>query len=98
MTVARKFASETFNIKVDQEAKYSSATNPSKGFFNDLIAATEDKPWLWVVYVFAVLIPIIIIGVIFYGKKSPGKGHPKKMDTETQDDEDVEEEIEVRKK
>uniref|UniRef100_A0A914E3A6 Calnexin n=1 Tax=Acrobeloides nanus TaxID=290746 RepID=A0A914E3A6_9BILA len=91
ITVSRKFASETFNIKVDQEAKYSTATNPSKGFFNDLIAAAEEKPWLWIVYVFSVLIPLIIIGVIFFGKKSTAKHHPKKTDTETQDDEEVEE-------
>lgn len=53
-----------------QEAAYESASSPSQGIFNKLVTATEEKPWLWAVYVLSVLIPVIIIAVVCFGRKS----------------------------
>lgn len=53
-----------------QEAAYESASSPSQGIFSKLVSVTEERPWLWVVYVLSILIPVIIIAVICFGRKS----------------------------
>uniref|UniRef100_A0A914ZB94 Calnexin n=1 Tax=Panagrolaimus superbus TaxID=310955 RepID=A0A914ZB94_9BILA len=93
--IAHRFAAETFTIKKDLEGKYTSAKNPSTGIFQSLIDATEDKPWLWAVYVIALLIPTILIAVLCFGRKTSSPvttaaAHHKK--TDERDDEDEEEE------
>lgn len=62
----------TFDYRsfVLQEAAYESASSSDQGIFSKLVSATEERPWLWVIYVLSILIPIIIIAVICFGRKS----------------------------
>jgi calnexin len=95
--IAHRFAAETFTIKKELEAKYMYAKNPSKGIFQSLIDATEDKPWLWAVYVIALLIPTILIAVFCFGRKTTPvapAAHHKKTDERIDDDEEEIENIE----
>ncbi|MCP9259506.1 Calnexin [Dirofilaria immitis] len=52
------------------EAAYESASSPGQGIFSKLVSATEERPWLWVIYILSILIPIIITAIICFGRKS----------------------------
>ncbi|TKR68526.1 hypothetical protein L596_024496 [Steinernema carpocapsae] len=89
--VATHFSHQTFDVKVAQEKAYESYSNPSKGIFSDLVEATEERPWLWAVYVLVILIPVIGLSIFCFGRKStPVPADYKKTD---EPQEDVEEEI-----
>ncbi|KAH7731858.1 CNX-1 protein [Aphelenchoides avenae] len=94
--VARDFARQTFNIKVDHEKLLEKVSNPSTGIVDSVLAATEEKPWLWAVLIVAVLLPIIGISIYCFGRKSTKdtSGRAKKTDDAEPDDE-VEEEEEL---
>ncbi|KAE9555828.1 hypothetical protein FO519_000913 [Halicephalobus sp. NKZ332] len=90
--LAHRFAAETFTVKKNQEEKYSAIKNPSKGIFQSLINATEERPWLWAVYTIALLIPTILISVLCFGRKTTPVASSKRTD-EIMDDDEPEEEI-----
>jgi len=95
LDLAREFARQTFNIKVDQEKIFDSITNPSQiqSLCVTSKATPQEKPWLWAVYVLVLLIPVILISVFCFGKKSPSAAsHPKKTDA-IQPDEEADEEM-----
>lgn len=91
MEEARHFAEQTFDVKKTQEKLFDQIAHPSESIFKQLLTAAEDRPWLWAVYVLAVLIPLIIGSIFFFGRRS--KPHPKKTDAQ-QADSAVEEEEE----
>lgn len=73
-----KFSFYIFNLK---EALYESASSPSEGIVNKMISATEERPWLWAVYILSILIPVIIIAITCFGRKSrPSTSDYKKTD------------------
>lgn len=46
-----------------------------------MISATEERPWLWAVYILSILIPVIIIAITCFGRKSrPSTSDYKKTD------------------
>ena len=91
--LAHRFAAETFTIKKTHEEKYAAIKNPSQGIFQNLINATEERPWLWAVYTVALLIPTILISVLCFGRKTTPVASSKKTDEITEEDAELEEEI-----
>jgi len=86
--LADKFAAQTFNVKKEMEAIAERIENPPRNFFQGLIDATEEKPWLWAVYILCLLVPIIGISAYFFGRKSvPSNDDVKKTDDYQPDDE-----------
>lgn len=85
------FATQTFKVKNNLEAQLEQAENPSRNLFQTLIDATEERPWLWAVYVLCVLIPLIALGAYFFGRKSTPTDDHKKTDEYQPDDEEKEE-------
>ncbi|KAK0417491.1 hypothetical protein QR680_013042 [Steinernema hermaphroditum] len=87
---ASEYARQTFDVKVAQEKAYESFSNPSKGVFSSLVDATEERPWLWAVYVLCVLIPVIGISIFCFGRKStPVAADYKKTDEPQEDDNEI---------
>ncbi|XP_069055602.1 calnexin [Pleurodeles waltl] len=79
------------------------------GVVGQMMAAAEERPWLWVVYVLTVALPVfLIILFCFSGKKQPSSAEYKKTDEPQPDvsdkeegkleDEDEEGEMEVDEK
>lgn len=86
--LASSFAKQTFKVKVAQEIAYENASTPGQGIFGKLVSATEERPWLWVIYILSILIPVIIIAVICFGRKSRAvTSNYKKTDESPPDDE-----------
>ncbi|KAI6176720.1 Calreticulin family protein [Aphelenchoides bicaudatus] len=86
--LAADFATQTFKVKNGLEAQLELSENPSRNVFQMLVDATEERPWLWAVYVLCVLIPCIALGAYFFGRKTPAPDHPKKTDEYQPDDEE----------
>uniref|UniRef100_A0A5S6QIP0 Calnexin n=1 Tax=Trichuris muris TaxID=70415 RepID=A0A5S6QIP0_TRIMR len=86
---ADAFAMHTWYAK--QAAESSRDENVS--FIRRIINAAEAKPWLWVVYVVVLLLPIGIILFWCFGTSKKSVGDSKKTD-ERCDDDDSEEETE----
>lgn len=85
--VANKFALDSWAIKKDLESINSRS---SDSVVDALVNATNDKPWLWAVYLLVVLVPIVLIFVFCCGKSSPEvKTNTKKTDEPTKDDDNV---------
>lgn len=59
---------------MDQENAYNRIANPSKGtlagIWEAVLETTEERPWLWAVYLLALLIPAIVLSVFCFGRKS----------------------------
>ncbi|CEF67088.1 Calreticulin [Strongyloides ratti] len=88
LDVAKKFADETFALIKKKEEEFESINNPSVGLFKQLIDATEDKPYLWVVYALCVLLPLIFGGIYLFGRKT--NTSPVSYDKERETVEEVE--------
>ncbi|VIO91634.1 Uncharacterized protein BM_BM13750 [Brugia malayi] len=86
---ASNFAKQTFKIKLAQETAYENASSPSQGIFSKLVSATEERPWLWVIYVLFILIPVVIIAVIYFGRKSRAVTLDYKKTDESHPDDEV---------
>ncbi|VDM06924.1 unnamed protein product [Wuchereria bancrofti] len=86
---ASNFAKQTFKIKLAQETAYENASSPSQGIFSKLVSATEERPWLWVIYVLFILIPVVIIAVIYFGRKSRSVTLDYKKTDESHPDDEV---------
>ncbi|VDK53228.1 unnamed protein product [Gongylonema pulchrum] len=68
---------------------YESASTPSQGIFSKIVAATEERPWLWAVYVLGILVPVIIIAIVCFGRRSSSAAPDYKKTDEPQPDDDV---------
>jgi hypothetical protein len=86
-----EFGKQTFDLKSvrEKEVESTSVTSTASNFVSSrvhsFLEAAEGNPWLWVVAIFAVLIPLIGISVFCFGRKT-SRVHPKKTD-EVQADE-----------
>jgi calnexin len=89
--VAAQFAKDTWVVKKKLEDAASSRSADS--VIDALLNATNERPWLWAVYLLVILLPIVIIFVFCCGgSKSPAKKATdlkvsKKTDAESKDDE-----------
>jgi len=85
--VASRFATDSWVIRNRLE---NANIKSNESFFNALVNATREKPWLWGLYVIVVLVPIVLIAVFCFGKSASkvDPGIAKKTDTETKDDQE----------
>lgn len=84
--IVNQWTAQTWDLKHSEEvAKEPSAVGSAMKSFMD---ATNEKPWLWVVVVVAVLIPVILLYVFCFsqGKEDQAAMH-KKTDEPMPDDE-----------
>uniref|UniRef100_A0A1I7STR1 Calnexin n=1 Tax=Bursaphelenchus xylophilus TaxID=6326 RepID=A0A1I7STR1_BURXY len=102
--LAAEFAAATFEVKKKYEETLERFESPNVGFFQNLVDATNEKPYLWAVYILVVLIPVIALSAYFFGHKSqPTYTETKKDEPEDAEPEegeledDVEEEGEIQK-
>ncbi|CAI2348102.1 unnamed protein product [Caenorhabditis sp. 36 PRJEB53466] len=87
---ASDIAKQTFFIKQTEEYRLAAASGSVSGFLQQIIDATNEKPWLWAVYILCVLLPVIAIGVFCFGKQSKATPNfAKKTDAYSQDDDHV---------
>lgn len=90
--VADQWAADTWSIKHKQEKAGNSA---SRSVVDAVLDATNERPWLWAVFIVVILLPIIL--VIAYccmpGSSKPEHLHPKKTDEPMPDDEITDEKI-----
>lgn len=80
VNVARNFAAKTFDVKVKQEVLYDQIYSPEKTFYQSLFEATEDRPWLWVVFVLVLLIPTVLVSIVCFARKTSVVSDSKKTD------------------
>lgn len=92
-SIASEFATQTFKHKNNLESQLEQSENPSRNLFQVLLDATEERPWLWIVYALCFIIPCIAIGVYFFGRKSAtsSDSDAKKTDAYQPDDEEEDE-------
>ncbi|MFH4978260.1 hypothetical protein AB6A40_004969 [Gnathostoma spinigerum] len=88
-SAAAEFAKQTFTVKKMQEELFETASSPSQGIFSQLVSATEERPWLWVIYILSILVPVVVISVFCFGRKSRPIADYKKTDEPQNDDEEV---------
>ncbi|XP_035264936.1 calnexin isoform X1 [Anguilla anguilla] len=88
-SVAERWANDGWGLKKAAEG----AAEP--GLVNQMMTAAEERPWLWVVYVLTVALPVVLI-VVFCctGKKKPEAADYKKTDEPQPDVKEEEEEEE----
>lgn len=86
--LANEVARQTYNVRRDEDARLAASQGKGSGIVQGIIDAANDRPWLWVVYVLCILIPIILIGVCCFGRKSNADivGQRKKTDAPDIDD------------
>ncbi|XP_014669601.1 PREDICTED: calnexin-like [Priapulus caudatus] len=90
-STADEWAKDTFNIKQTEEE----AEAAKEGLIAQLIATTNDRPWLWAVYIIVIVLPLILI--IIYCCSSSSKdpaADNKKTDESTPDGPEEEEDDE----
>ncbi|CAM6000913.1 unnamed protein product [Sphagnum balticum] len=101
-STARQLSDETWKLK--HELETSNSKSSADNILTNLINATNDKPWLWAIYVLVVLIPLVLVVVFCCGSKSgdakSAAADRKKTDEPTPDDEqellgEVEAEVEA---
>jgi calnexin len=104
-SIAKQYADQIWYPKSVLEGKAISSA--SESVVDAIVNATKDRPWLWAVYLVAILLPLVIIFVFCWSRKSTKKtktvGLKKKTDesepdtneqqvlTKTDDDEETEE-------
>lgn len=103
-SIAKQYADQIWYPKSVLEGKAISSA--SESVVDAIVNATKGRPWLWAVYLVAILLPIIILFVFCWSRKSGKKptsvGLKKKTDesepdtteqilTRTDDDDEVEE-------
>ncbi|CAL1602152.1 unnamed protein product [Knipowitschia caucasica] len=87
--VADRWASDTWGLK----KLVASANEP--GIFAQLTMAAEERPWLWVVYVLTVGLPVGLVVLFCWPKKTEDEYVYKKVDVPAEDAEEEEEEDEA---
>ncbi|KJH41197.1 calreticulin family protein [Dictyocaulus viviparus] len=88
--LAADVARQTYKVRRSEDARFASSQGKSAGILQSVLDAANEHPWLWVVYVLSVLIPIILISMFCFGRKSTAYisvAQKKKTDTSTIDDE-----------
>jgi calnexin len=88
--VADQFAADSWEIKHAQEMMSSSS---GRSVVDAVMDATKDRPWLWAVFIFVVVLPIILI-IAYCCMSGPSQPVPKpgtaayakKTDAPTPDD------------
>jgi hypothetical protein len=105
-SIAKQYGDQIWYPKTVLEGKAISSA--SESVIDAVIRATKDRPWLWAVYLVAILLPLIILFVFCWSRKSTKKpsvdGLKKKTDAVEPDsneqqvlnrpDEDEDEEVE----
>ncbi|XP_047433617.1 calmegin [Mugil cephalus] len=86
--VADRWASDSWGLK----KLVASANEP--GIFAQLMMAAEERPWLWVIYVLTVGLPVGLAVLFCWPKKSEDDYRYKKVDLPQADVEEEEEEEE----
>ncbi|KAL4640279.1 calnexin-like [Arapaima gigas] len=87
--VADRWASDGWGLK----RLVASANEP--GVFSQLIMAAEERPWLWVIYILTVALPVGLLVLFCWPKKSDYDYEYKKVDSPcVEEDEDADEEDE----
>lgn len=94
LNLARKFAEETFNVKVEHERRFNKILNPVKSFMETFWDLTEQYPWLLPVILIAVVLALVGLTALFFGRKSAEAPHLKKTD-EVQPDDEMDEIVQV---
>lgn len=94
MDLARKFAEETYNVKVEHERRFNKILNPVKSFMETFWDLTEQYPWLLPVILIVVVLVLVGLTALFFGRKSAEAPHLKKTD-EIQPDDEMDEVVQV---
>lgn len=83
--VADQWAFDTWRVKRTQELSGS-----GRSVVDAVMEATSERPWLWVIIVLAILLPIILIAYCCMSptQQTPDSGLRKKTDAPTEDDRD----------
>ncbi|CAF1465798.1 unnamed protein product, partial [Rotaria sordida] len=85
-SIAKQYADQLWYPKSILEGKAISSASDS--VIDAIVRATKERPWLWAVYLVAILLPIILLFVFCWSKKSTKKltdGSKKKKDEVEQD-------------
>nr|CAB3227491.1 calnexin [Phallusia mammillata] len=86
--VSDEYAEKTWKMKKQVQAENE------PGFVQGLLSATEERPWLWIIYVLVVGLPLVLL--FTFCCSGGKKADPKKTDEATPDDpHDSEEEKEA---
>lgn len=95
MATATKWTEDTFNLKLAQEKSSSSA----KSVIQAILDVTNERPWLWAVFIVVVLLPIVLL--IAYccvgGGVKDEVGEKKKTDAPSPDDNEPIEDAKITK-
>ncbi|XP_078683407.1 calnexin-like isoform X1 [Branchiostoma floridae x Branchiostoma belcheri] len=83
-TVADDWAKASWKLKSHEEAREKAA----QSFIESVVFAAYERPWLWVVYIMVVAIPVILFIHFCCPATMPKKkaAHPKKTDAISPDD------------
>jgi len=97
ITVVDRWTEETWDRKTKKEGA-SAPSGPT--FLHQLFDAANERPWLWVVYCLALLVPICILTMVFcpVKKEKEGDSHQDKYDAVGEEAEETKEEEAIRKK
>jgi len=79
-----KWTSQTWDLK---NQKQGGAESSAKNVFDSVVQATEDKPWLWAIYILVILLPFVLIYTCCFPSKDKD-AERKKTDEPSPDDED----------
>ena len=85
-SIAKQYADQIWYPKSVLEGKAISAA--SESVVDAIVNATKDRPWLWAVYLVAILLPLVILIVFCWTRKSskkPVESIRKKTDESTPD-------------
>ncbi|CAF4107368.1 unnamed protein product [Rotaria sp. Silwood2] len=80
-SIAKQYGDQIWYSKSVLEGKAISAA--SESVIDAIVKATKDRPWLWAVYLVAILLPLIILVVFCWSRKPTSKakdGLKKKTD------------------
>lgn len=81
--VADKFAADSW---VKKNIKETYGGDEEGGIVSNLMEATNERPWLWVLFIIVIILPFVLIAACcFPGSKSDAAAKKKKTDEPTED-------------